>query len=63
MPNSCHRAINAKNMMNRCNRNVLPTEKSLVVSFWTFLKFLRNQSEIERTETTKNFCWCRGIFL
>jgi len=25
--------------------------------------FLGNQGELERTETTKSFCWCRGIFL
>jgi len=42
---------------------VLLTEKSLVVSFWTFFKFLGNQGELERTETTKKFCWCKGIFL
>jgi len=42
---------------------VLPTEKSLVISFWTFFKFLGNQGEWERTETTKDFCWCRVIFL
>jgi len=30
--------------------------KSLVVSFWTFFKFLGNQSELERTETIENFC-------
>jgi len=35
---------------------VLPTEKHLVVSFWTFIKYLGNQGELERTETTKNFC-------
>jgi len=35
---------------------VLPTDKHLVVSFWTFFKFLGNQGELERTETTKNFC-------
>jgi len=34
---------------------VLPTENSLVVLFWTFFKFLGNQGELERTETTKNF--------
>jgi len=39
-----------KNML-----KVLPTEKSLVVSFWTFLKFLGNQGELERTESTENF--------
>jgi len=42
---------------------VLPTEKSLVVTFGIFFKYLSNQGELERTETTKNFCWCRGIFL
>jgi len=36
---------------------VLPTEKRLVVSFWTwtFFKFLGTQGELERTETTKIF--------
>jgi len=34
-------------------QNVLPTEKSLVVSFGTFFKFLSNHGELERTETTK----------
>jgi len=33
----------------------LPTEKSLVVSFWTFSKYFGNQGELQRTETTKNF--------
>jgi len=33
----------------------LPTEKSLVVSFWIFFKFLGNQGELERKKTTKNF--------
>jgi len=44
---------------------VLPTEKCLVVLFWTFLQISRQpcQGELERTETTKNFCWCSGIFL
>jgi len=44
---------------------MLPTEKRLVVSLWTFFKFRYrgNQGELERTETTKNFCWCRGIFV
>jgi len=27
---------------------VLPTEKRLVVSFWTFFKFLGNQGKLER---------------
>jgi len=52
-------------------RKVLPTEKYLVTSLWSifqislgpFFKFLGNQGELERTETTKNVCWCRGIFL
>jgi len=34
---------------------VLPTEKRLVVSFWTFFKYLGNHSELEKNETTKNF--------
>jgi len=41
---------------------VLPTEKSLVVSFWTFFKIFLQPRRI-RTETTKNVCWCKGIFL
>jgi len=32
------------------------TEKSLVVSFGTFFQIFSNQGELERTETTKNFC-------
>jgi len=35
---------------------VLPTENRLVVSFWTFFKYLGNHSELEKSETTKNFC-------
>jgi len=35
---------------------VLSTEKRLVVSFWTFFKYLGNQGELVRTETTKKFC-------
>jgi len=34
---------------------VLPTEKHLVVSFWTYFKYFGNLGELERTETTKNF--------
>jgi len=34
---------------------VLPTEKRLVVTFWTFFQISR--------QTTKHFCWWRGIFL
>jgi len=35
---------------------VLPTEKRLVVSFWTiFFKYLDNQGELERTESKKIF--------
>jgi len=34
---------------------LLPIEKSLVVSFWTFFKFLGNQGELERTKTAKKF--------
>jgi len=41
---------------------VLPTEKSLVVSFWTFFKFLSNQGEVEKTETTKIFVDA-GVYL
>jgi len=34
----------------------LPTEKHLVVSFWhVFFKYLSNQSELEKAESTKNF--------
>jgi len=35
---------------------VLLSEKSLVVSIWTFFKYLNNHSELERTETPKQFC-------
>jgi len=35
---------------------VLPTENLLVVSFWTFFKYLGNQGELERTENSKKFC-------
>jgi len=35
---------------------VLPTEKHLVVSFWTLQKYLGNQDELKKTETTKKFC-------
>jgi len=41
-------------------RKVLPTENSLVISFWTFLKFLGNQGELETTETTKFFLLMQG---
>jgi len=41
-------------------QKVLPTEKYLIVSFWTFFKFLGNQGELEsqirRDETTKKYC-------
>jgi len=46
---------------------VLPIEKRLVVSFWTFFKHLawqpRRITVEKKNETTKNFCWCRSIFL
>jgi len=35
---------------------VLPTEKRLVVSFWTFFKYLGEQGELRKTEITKNIC-------
>jgi len=35
---------------------VLATEKRLVVSFWTFFKYLGKQGEVERTEINKNIC-------
>jgi len=43
----------------------LPTEKRLVVSFWTFFQISRQPRRIRKTETTKNSCCCscRGIFL
>jgi len=41
---------------------VLPTEKHLALLFWTFFKYFCNHSKLEKTETTKNFCWCRSIF-
>jgi len=39
---------------------VLPTEKSLVVSFEHFFIFFGNQGGLERTETTKNFLLIQG---
>jgi len=36
-------------------QKVLPTEKCLVTLFWFIFKFLGNQGELERTETTKMF--------
>jgi len=33
---------------------------SLVVSIGTFFKFLNNQGELERTETTKKFLLMQG---
>jgi len=36
--------------------SVLPTEKRLAFSFWTFFKHLGNHSELEKNEITKNFC-------
>jgi len=55
-----HRAIDTKNPMlaplqKKPWLKMFSTEKSLVVSFWTFFKFLGNQGELEKTETTKNF--------
>jgi len=35
---------------------VLPTEKRLVVLFWSFFKYLGKQGELERTEITKKIC-------
>jgi len=40
----------------------LPSEKSLVVSFWTFFQISRNEGDLEITETNTSFCWCRSIF-
>jgi len=37
-------------------RKVLPTEKCLVTSFWLTFQISRHQGELEKTETTKNFC-------
>jgi len=31
----------------------LPTEKRLVVLFWTFLKYLGNQGELKKTKPSK----------
>jgi len=36
-------------------RKVLPTEKSLAVSFWKFFQISRLQNELEKTEITKKF--------
>jgi len=42
--------------LHRCYKNVLPTEKSLVqFHLGYFFKFLGNQGELERTQTTKIF--------
>jgi len=38
---------------------VLSTKNRLVVSVWTFFQYLGNQGELEKNETTKNYCWCR----
>jgi len=35
----------------------------LLVSFWTFFKYLGNHSELENTETTKKIFVDAGIFL
>jgi len=35
---------------------VFPTKKRLVAHFKHFLKYFSNHIELERTETTKNFC-------
>jgi len=40
--------------VHRCLAKSVANRKELI-SFWTFFKFLGNQGELERTETTKNF--------
>jgi len=42
---------------------VLPTEKSLVVSLWTFFQISLQPRQIRKNQNHQNFCWCRGIFL
>jgi len=42
---------------------VLPTEKSLVVTFWTFFEISRQPRRIRRNRNNQKFCWCRSIFL
>jgi len=37
------------------------TEKRLVVSLWTFFQISLPPRWSEKTETIKNFCWCRGL--
>jgi len=40
---------------------VMSTENHPVVSVWTFFKYLCNHSELEKTETTKNFLLMQGL--
>jgi len=42
---------------------VLPTEKRLVVTFWTFFQVSRQPRRIRKNRNRQNFYWCRGIFL
>jgi len=44
-------------------RNVLPTEKSLVVSFWPFFQISRQPRQFRKNRNHQKFCWCKGIFL
>jgi len=37
---------------------IVAWRKALPTDFGPFFKFLGNQGELQRTETTKNFCWC-----
>jgi len=42
---------------------VLPIEKRLVVSFWTFFQSSRQPKRIRKNRDHQKFYWCRGIFL
>jgi len=42
--------------------SVLSIKKHLVASFRTYFQNLSNHSELEKSETTKSFCWCRSTF-
>jgi len=42
---------------------VLPTEKRLVVSFWTFFKYLDNHNELEKLKLSKILVDAGGTFL
>jgi len=41
----------------------LPTEKSLVVSFWIFFQISWQPRRIRKNRNHERFCWCRSIYL